>query len=1210
MGYSLLIKEIFETKIEEKIEPVIKVGERQDEKKLASEIGSYVVTPTIEGYLDDFLEQFSDTFNVNTEEIGVWISGYFGSGKSHLAKIASLLIENRTLDNISAVKRFESRVPSNAPRHDSIMRSLSRIPQCETQVLAFNLNTLTDSKATPLPKLLLSQYYLSKGYCNNILFAKVVESELDKRGKLQEFHSIVERLSKKRWDDIKTNIGFNQKNLYIATCEVAPEFFSTPEEVDQALRNAEKGEIINAQFLVQTILEDEKTRQKSLGKSCRFVLVLDEAGQWIEDDSGRLAQLQALVEEAASKGQGKIWIIVTTHADMGTVYEDARALKGDMKKIEGRFRFKWNLTTENIELVLEDRIFKKNILGRDEVIAAYRENPGVLRGIGQLANTSQKLPECTEENFVKFYPIFPYQIHLIPEVVKSLRSAGGRGEQLSGSTRTLIAITQDIMRSGRRKYLDKAVGEMVSFDEVYDNLSKGGEINPEIRKELNRIEQTVPDANSTTRRTAEVLYLIREITYIPRTIDNIARLLVEHTTDDLSALIKKIEPEMSKLISAKLVAKIGEEYEFLTGERRTFEEEVSVEKSGIRWSDLEAGLSKLSNAKIIGFETVPYMGREFPVKIFMDDTLFSRDGYIELKIYSPLTVLGGKKRSDLENQSLYPEERQAIFILSDRIPEFDENLKYYLAMQAVINRWKGDPHKSEDAHKLASDKESKDLKKLEQKIIDGVKSGLKHAQIIFRGSTRTLTPKQGQSGGEALRQELSTLWRELYPKYEKVPIVITSNEQRDITDVLIGSKNLPADVRELKLFEKSGQIDLSCALLDEIRIFLSTNKDKMRIHGKDLLNKFEKPEYGWDPSAVRIGVSALVRAGAIKVILDKKVYMNPADTVLQENLRNGKLFDKTELEYEELDVPPEVLEAVRGLLIRLTGKRKIEETPSSLSIEMETYGKDLLKKADMVNRWAEPAELPLPPEFIEGKEVFEKINALTNPVHRVNSIYSSIDKLEKYASIIRIASDFVDKWGRAYRDMSKLATSLGALEHLLNDNGKCKAFLNNWEAAKKNKSIIDENVWKNLQDSKASASLELENNICDWRKNASDTLEKAIRDIPGRLTSHGIPSEKENVMKEPLLTFLDNIDKVEDVTRIAALPLNAEKLIQTLDTRIDSEYKKLQGLSDKGGDKKPIHKVKIIRTIIESEDQWKQRRDILNQEVIQELKSGNRVELV
>ena len=147
----MLLRDIFETKIEEKIDPVIKVGERHNEKKLAGEIGSYVVTPTIEKFLDDFLEHYTDTFRKETSEIGIWISGYFGSGKSHLAKIFSLLVENPKLDGILADKRFESRLPLQSSSRSSILRCLSQIGYCDTQALAFNINTLADSKKTPLP---------------------------------------------------------------------------------------------------------------------------------------------------------------------------------------------------------------------------------------------------------------------------------------------------------------------------------------------------------------------------------------------------------------------------------------------------------------------------------------------------------------------------------------------------------------------------------------------------------------------------------------------------------------------------------------------------------------------------------------------------------------------------------------------------------------------------------------------------------------------------------------------------------------------------------------------------------------------------------------------------------------------------------------------------------------------------------------------------
>jgi len=335
-----------------------------------------VVTPHIEEYMDAFLEQYTDTIRNQTTEIGVWISGYFGSGKSHLAKMLAQVTANRTLGGIKATNRFNARVPQSAERKKSIERSLSLLSNCATTVLAFNLNTLTDSRSTPLPTLLLSQYYQSKGYSSNYIFSKVIEAELDKLGKLQSFHQEVEKRSGKTWENIQANPNFYRKHLYAAVCEIAKELFSTPDEVAEALRNAEKGEIFNIEFLIRTIIEDTRKRENETGKPERVFFVLDESGQWIEDQHGRLAQLQALVEEAAIQGQGKIWILVTTHEDMGSVYKNAHALDSDFKKIEGRFRFKFGLTTENIELVLEDRIFKKTLNGKKEVERIYQESAG------------------------------------------------------------------------------------------------------------------------------------------------------------------------------------------------------------------------------------------------------------------------------------------------------------------------------------------------------------------------------------------------------------------------------------------------------------------------------------------------------------------------------------------------------------------------------------------------------------------------------------------------------------------------------------------------------------------------------------------------------------------------------------------------------------------------------------------------------------------
>lgn len=205
------IADLFEIRIEDKIEPVIKVGETSDEHKLAAEISSYVVTPLIERQIDDFLEHYTDSFLSKTPEIGVWISGYFGSGKSHLAKVMAMLCQNRPLEGATACERFAARVPADSSRRGSTARSLQRMPQCDTELLAFNLNSLQDSRNTALPALLLSQYYMFRGYSGNRIYARVIEAELDKQGKLPALHAAVAKRAGKTWAEIQQNFGAQQE---------------------------------------------------------------------------------------------------------------------------------------------------------------------------------------------------------------------------------------------------------------------------------------------------------------------------------------------------------------------------------------------------------------------------------------------------------------------------------------------------------------------------------------------------------------------------------------------------------------------------------------------------------------------------------------------------------------------------------------------------------------------------------------------------------------------------------------------------------------------------------------------------------------------------------------------------------------------------------------------------------------------------------------
>lgn len=1234
------IGELFETRVEEKIEPVIKVGETGDAGKLAREISSYVVTPMIEGYLDDFLEHFTDSFMQTQTEIGVWISGYFGSGKSHFAKIAGLLAENRNLAGTSAAERFAARLPADAPRKGSIERSLKRLPQCDTSVLAFNLNTLADSKQRPLPQLLLSEYYKSRGYSTNFIYARVIEAQLDREGKLAPLHAAFERRARKPWLEAQKNPAFYSKAMYEAVVEVAPDLFPDVAAVQQALDRAMQGELYNVGFLVDAILGDLQIRREQRHRPQRLMLVLDESGQWIESDQGRLSQLQALIEEAAIKGQGQIWLVVTTHGDMGSILKEAQALQSDMKKIEGRFRFKFALTTENIEKVLADRLFRKKVAGREELQRVYSERGGILRGLGELSDTSQTLPPCTADSFPVYYPFFAYQIHVIPDLVKALRSRGGRGEQLSGSTRTLLAITQDILRDGRRKYLQEPVGQLVSFDEVYHNLAGEGEVSPDVRTDLGRVRDKVPGCTEWTTPVAEVLYLLRELPYVPRTAVNLARLLVRSVDDDIPAVLARVEPELQRLEKAKMVARNGDEFEFLTGERRTFEDDVGAteEQQYRSRADRELGLRNRFVGTIakpewrswFKIEEIPYEGHAFRFTLWIDGVRVSPEAPISIHIFTPLA---GRALHEIESQSSRDDARYAIFLVCGRVSRFEEELARFLAMAEVIQRWKDDPRRSEDAKRLAYEHERDSLEKLKKRILDHLRDGLRAGHLIFRGDSRLLVvPSSKASLFDALRAELAEYVKISYPNFPLMPVRI-ENEERAIKEALAGEAPSTRNAAELKLYDKAGKLDPNGTLISGLRLQLAAAvRDGKRLHGGALIKVFEDPPYGWDPNAIRVGVAAMVRAGMLKVLVGKRALQDPNDVALLEELRLGRRFDKIELELVVTEVPLDVLNETRKFLMKELGQRKLDETPAALANAAGTLAADLVKKAETIELWSETAGVTLPKAYEDGVLAWQQILELQEPSERVLKIHATREVLSAGHKEIRHLTEFVAKYRDQFREMTQFIHHLAPIEDHIPADHALRQFLDEHGAAVARGALTAADTWKQIVALYGQARSELPGFLGPYRDRARATLEAALVGLPAELQRRNLDRSTTD-FAAPVKQLLADLDRERPPSGVIALPDIADKCVRTLGITLDQAMRRGGGEGSCGGrppdpddidddevldpedddDDNPtepprrrrVHTRSRIRTI----EEWETLRDRLDAEIREALEAGFEIEL-
>jgi hypothetical protein len=240
---------------------------------------------------------------------------------------------------------------------------------------------------------------------------------------------------------------------------------------------------------------------------------------------------------------------------------------------------------------------------------------------------------------------------------------------------------------------------------------------------------------------------------------------------------------LKRLMKAGFVARVGEDYEFLTGERRTFEDEVATVETQMIQEDREDefGRSFISESnwrKWLGSNAVSFKSQEFLFSLEVDHRKVSgTSGAVTLKLITPFGRTGGVTVQDLQSDSLHSEEQNTIFFLSGRVPEFEQELTRYIAMKDVIGRWKQDPHKSEDARKLAQERDSIDLPKLQRRVIEGLKAGIRSGTVVFRGAARALDLPSSQNAGDGLLSVMAEFWPRIYTNFDRMPVRISNDQQ-------------------------------------------------------------------------------------------------------------------------------------------------------------------------------------------------------------------------------------------------------------------------------------------------------------------------------------------------------------------------------------------------------------------------------------------------
>ncbi|GHO59273.1 BREX system P-loop protein BrxC [Ktedonobacter robiniae] len=1099
------IREMFGTKIQERIQPVVKVSDRTP-AVLLDELQNLVVTPQWERYLHLMLQEFIDAFDSEDEqEIGFWINGFFGSGKSLLMKILGALLEGGELDGQSVHEIFLGRIlTSSSEIRDDFKRFLKI---CQTriacQAIGGNIHTQQAGSHEPLTILAFRLFAQAQGYTHLWPFAWAVEAQIDARGLTEEFHAVASSLCKQEWSEIAEDAEFYSARLYQAAAQVLPDHFNSPDQVKLAVESAKSNGITPVMF-VERLCRWCREHDRGM-KRQKLLLQFDELGQWLQGSNinARIMEVQALVEAASELGQGRIWIAVTAHGDIQSLQQNVQ--QEYYAKILQRFIAKCKLSNEDINAVVQERLLRKTGPATSFLRTCFQQQSSTIYDLGTLKDAPRTYPLPDEETFAQFYPYLPWTVTIIPDITRGIALATGRGAELTGSNRNMIGVVQlGILNA--KGLLEEEVGRLISLADLYYQFDT--DIAVETRNDLRRVGDRVPGANKELiERTARALYLLGQVEVIPCTVENLTRALVTSIDEDLTILRSQIKGALDQLVRAGYAKQVGESYAFLSTQQRSFQEKVQNKQEEwlARIGDLILKLDDYKGDDALRFDqiTLPGMGgRQKTLRLVLDNrVLRNPTEHVTIHVYSPLQRLIAPEIGndvDLKQQSI--QQKNTFFLRMEFLAGFQRALALAVATEEVAEHILHTGQGGEAEFEVAKLAKKYDIPEYKREVRYLFEQAMRNSQIFFRGSI--YYPSNGDNAGAMVRSTLGPRLLEIYSAYADLPHRLHDDAKavRDALNHVVSNKDLEA----LGVFKADGTLNEGNPLLSRLRSRIPLEKEDLGfVYADQLRQDLERPPYGWDGNSVKVGLALLLRAGACKLFENGTTYTNPGDPSVLLCLTKAQRFKtvrvqgvRTEISMQDLIEIRKCMDDVFGIkpqLILAVMDEKLKEQLQILHIQ-----------AEEVEAWANPAGCALPLSFETGHTLVGELLVSNVPNIRLPQFIQEHERLWEYKALLGALLRFKDEHGSLYQEERDF---YNRMYHLENPPAAILAFLQGWREATQQRSITTQTRWHELTEQYRQARQALTDEIERLRQEGQQDLARQDDELLERVEQASIPAE-------------------------------------------------------------------------------------------------------
>lgn len=848
---------IYKSDINRDINGVIKVAQN-DEKSIEQELREYIITRELRKHFNTFLNHYEKSLSYPTDKIGVWISGFFGSGKSHFLKMLSYLLSNDTVAGKKAVDYFSDKFD------DPLMfAQLERCASVPTDTILFNIDSKSpiNKDKTAILRVFAKVFYEYRGFYGDDLKVARLEQFIERSGKTDAFKAKFAEVNGDAWENARDAFAFFEDDIVETLTD-------TLGMSETAARNWFNG-TETADLSIEQLVKEIKEYIDSKGKNFRLLFMIDEVGQYIGSDGSLMLNLQTIVEEIGSKCGGRVWVMVTSQEAIDSI---TKISGDDFSKIQGRFNTRLSLSSSSVDEVIKKRILAKTETAEQMLAMSYGKNSAVLKNLFTFNDAVLDLKGYSSEyDFVETYPFVPYQFRLMQNVLAQIRKHGNSGKHLSGGERSMLSGFQEAAQAIE----DKDENALVPFSLFYNTVHTF--LESAIRRVIDRC-QSAADCHDGIEQydvsILKLLYLIRYVDDIKANVDNITTLMVDDIRADKINMRKSVQASLDRLISQNYIARNGDTYTFLTDDEQDIERD--IRSTPVDSAQITQSIAQIIFADLYSGKKFRYGKYDFPYDQIIDETAIgSLTGAVRLRIVTVASDMYTAAEQSLIMKSNV--DNEAILVLSDKYPYFDDlenaaKIRKYVKSRNVAQLPEAIQHIIRGKQQQAS--------AYEKTAKEHISSAILEAKSYVSGEALSI---KTSSVKDKIENALTSLVESVYSKLGYIKHHFDNDSE--ILQILANP--------DKQMTLSGGAAVENPGAAEEVEQYLKMQEVKMLPTSMgDIQRRFSAIPYGWREIDIAAVIASLVAIQKAAIQYSGSV-IQPTDKRIPDYLRRKTEIDKT-----------------------------------------------------------------------------------------------------------------------------------------------------------------------------------------------------------------------------------------------------------------------------------------------------------------------------